>query len=922
MFNMFKKKEQTQQQTAPPPLPIQQQQQIQQQPPNAPTQQPATKGSMFKGSLKVKAQPLQTQEIQQQQPLPQTQQTQLVQTQSNSDIISPESDAYKQQYNQVETPTPQDESNLEQKIEVKINVEEVKKKPTGFGFLKKKQPEQPIHTDESLQEQVESQIIYGIQVKQNQVQEVNKQQDYNHEQQSQLQNNSPIQLKEQSTYDDSNKQLQQQIDYNEKEIEQQYQLQQQQLQQQQQYQQQLQYQQQKQYQQESKLLQSTSPLKNSLMNKNQINQNQINSQLDNSYVKQHQMIMEELEYFQSEVNQKKAQIYISQQEIEKRITSYQQQLQDCNSHLTQLSIEQQVCVQQEQFERAEEIEQSLKQIQERITQIDNLIKQEEQQYTKLQDEKENIRGEEYPFYQETEQKLEEIERLHIKYSDQYRFEGQNQIKKLQQHIEEENERVKIQQIHTEIDSKHLDEEEQHLNQIMDNQTKEYRIEQDQLISKKSNLESEIAELQQLLNQKKNELQKVNIDLLSTKEKIQSVQQKFNLQLGKVQNKRTKLNDELSSLATERAQIETLEGDSLRKQNEYKNKLQFLAQQLEAIKYKRNELIKKANLVPEQCQQELDVTFKYQEAKKASLEALKELAQVQRQIDELNYKRNMGQTQLHEILNKKSELQKQLPKMIDDKALLVQNKNFKGAAQINEQIKEVQRQITLYEEKISENQNIETQIIKDIDKIEDSFLTRQHQYQQLQQNTEICRYFVLELKLQEIQQIDYFGLSQLTQDIKNELGQLFNKYQDLIYANRKVSTDNLDQIQDHQEEVNNQFIENEQEQSQEQNNHEEQIEQVINSNQNEQIQEQEIVVEMSEEQKQSYIEGQKYHYYELQQQIKQLEEQVQDYAQKEQYEEADQIQQEVDRLTSQANTIQLELQQKFNVDSLMVEQEQN
>ena len=40
---------------------------------------------------------------------------------------------------------------------------------------------------------------------------------------------------------------------------------------------------------------------------------------------------------------------------------------------------------------------------------------------------------------------------------------------------------------------------------------------------------------------------------------------------------------------------------------------------------------------------------------------------------------MGQSQLHEILNKKSELQKKLPKMIDDKAQLVQNKNFKGAA---------------------------------------------------------------------------------------------------------------------------------------------------------------------------------------------------------------------------------------------------
>ncbi|CAD8079502.1 unnamed protein product [Paramecium sonneborni] len=92
---MFKKKEQSQQQTASPPSPpptstIQQQQQVVQQPPNIPIQQPAQKGSMFKGSLKVKAQPPLTQEVQQQQPLPQTYQSQLVQSQSNSDVLSPE----------------------------------------------------------------------------------------------------------------------------------------------------------------------------------------------------------------------------------------------------------------------------------------------------------------------------------------------------------------------------------------------------------------------------------------------------------------------------------------------------------------------------------------------------------------------------------------------------------------------------------------------------------------------------------------------------------------------------------------------------------------------------------------------------------------------------------------------------------------
>ncbi|CAD8175306.1 unnamed protein product [Paramecium octaurelia] len=905
MFNMFKKKEQTQPQPAPPPPPIQQQQQAVQQPQVVPPQQPAPKGSMFKGIVKVKAPPPpQTQEVQQQQmPVPPSYQAQVHQGQSNSDILSPESDAYKQQFNQMETPTPQEEFNVEQKIEAKINVEEVKKKPAGFGFIKKKQPEQPVPTDETLQEQVESQIIYGIQVQQDQEQEVNKLQEYS-TQQIYQQNYSSQQIKE-HTKNEQSVQLQNQTKQNEQEREQQQQWQQQQ-------------------QQQKQLLQSTmsssSQLKNNFINKSQFDSNSINAQLDSSYVKQHQMIMEELEYFQNEVNKKKAQIYISQQEIEKRIATYQQKLQECNRCHTELSIEQQVCIQQEQFEKAEDIEQSLKVIQNNITQIDNQIKYEEQQYSKLQDEKENIRGEEYPFYQETEQKLEEIERLHIKYSDQYRFEGQAQIKKLQQHIEEENERVKIQQIHTEIDSKHLYEEEQHLNQIMDNQTKEYRIEQDQLVNKKSTLESEIAELQLLLNQKKNELQKVNYDLLSTKEKIQQVQQKFNLQLIKVQNKRTKLVDELNSLATERAQIEALEGDNLRQQNEYKNKLEYLSQQLEAIRVKRNELTRKANLVPEQCQQELDVTFKYQEAKKASIEALKELAQVQRQIDELNYKRNMGQTQLHEILIKKSELQKKLPKMIDDKAQLVQNKNFKGAAQINEQIKEAQRQITLYEEKISENQNIETQILKEIDQIEDSFLIKQHRYQLLQQNAEICRYFVLELKLQEISQIDYFGLSQLELDIKNEMNQLVNKYQDLIKANRKVSTDNIEQIQDHEEEVND----NKNEEQQEQLNQveEEQIEQVIDLNEKEELQQQENVIEMSEEQRKSYIKHQQYLYLDLQQNMKALDGQVQDHVQKEQYEEADQIQQEIDKLVIKAAVIEKELKQKFNVDRLMPEEEED
>ncbi|CAK80624.1 unnamed protein product (macronuclear) [Paramecium tetraurelia] len=911
MFNIFKKKEQTQAQTAPPPPPIQQQQQVVQQPQVVPPQQPAPKGSIFKGNVKVKAPPPpQTQEVQQQQmPAPPTYQAQVHQGQSNSDILLPESDAYKQQFNQMETPTPQEDFNVEQKVEAKINVEEVKKKPAGFGFIKKKQPEQPVPTDECLQEQVESQIIYGIQVQQNQEQQVNKLQDYS-SQQIYQQNNSAQQIKEQTINDDQSVQLQNSIKQNEKESEQQQQQQQQQLYQQQ--------------QQQKQLLQSTmsssSQIKNNFINKSQFDSNSINAQLDSSYVKQHQMIMEELEYFQNEVNQKKAQIYISQQEIEKRIITYQQKLQECNSCLTELSIEQSVSIQQEQFERAEEIEQSLKVIQNNITQIDNKIKYEEQQYSELQDEKENIRGEEYPFYQETEQKLEEIERLHIKYSDQYKFEGQAQIKKLQQHIEEENERVKIQQIHTEIDSKHLYEEEQHLNQIMDNQTKEYRIEQDQLVNKKSTLESEIAELQLLLNQKKNELQKVNYDLLSTKEKIQQVQQKFNLQLVKVQNKRTKLDDELNSLETERAQIEALEGDNLRQQNEYKNKLEYLSQQLEAIRVKRNELTRKANLVPEQCQQELDVTQKYQEAKKASTEALQELAQVQRQIDELNYKRNMGQTQLQEILIKKSELQKNLPKMIDDKAQLVQNKSFKGAAQINEQIKEAQRQITLYEEKISENQNIETQILKEIDQIEDSFLITQHRYQQLQQNAEICRYFVLELKLQEISQIDYFGLSQLELDIKNEMNQLVNKYQDLIKANRKVSTEYVEQIQDHEEEVN--YNKNEEQQEQQNQVEEEQIEQINDLNEKEELQQQENVIEMSEEQRKSYIKHQQYLYWDLQEKMKALDVQVQDFVQKEQYEEADQIQQEMDRLVIKAAVIEKELKQKFNVDRLMPEEEED
>ncbi|KAM3143081.1 hypothetical protein pb186bvf_004899 [Paramecium bursaria] len=682
MFSMFQKKEQQ------PP-----QQVVQQQVPVQVPVQTQPQKSMFKG-IKVKSQPAQEQQTPPKQ---------------NSEILQQESDAYKQQINSQlqETPTPVEP-------EIKLNVEEVQKKPRGFGFVNKKKPQEP-QPDE--QQQQDSNIIVNVD----------------------RDDKEPIQAQE--IYD-SGSYVESKIITIEPEV-----IPQQQIKQE-------------------------SPAKAGFLNKFGKKQKEEKvSQLDNSYQKLHQQIMDELNYFIQEANKNKSQIFLKQQQIEHRIQSLNQKSVDLENQATQLTAEQQICVEQEQFERAEEIEQTLKVIQEKLQSIEKTILQEEKIYQQLQEEKDNVRGEEYPFYQEIEQKLDEIERLQIKYTEEYKNEGSVQLKKLLQHIEEENERVKIQQIHTEINYKHLEDEENHIRQIMDNQSKQYRSEYEELFEQQKVLENEIEELKRILQQKQSELERVNEGIYEAQNQIRQVHQKFNQQLDKVQQKKNKLQDEISSLNSERSQIEILENDYERKTNDYQGKQEFLAQQLEDIRNKRQELTKKANYVPDLCNQEVEAIYKYNEAKAITDNNYKALKQIQKQIDELNYKRNLGQIQLNEILQKKSDLSIKLPKMLDEKTLLVQNKNFKGAQAVNEQIKDAQRQIQNYEEKITENQLQETSILKQIEQIDDELILRKSRYEESKQQSDINRYFVLELKLQEIHSLEEASLQVLVFEIQEEMNLL-------------------------------------------------------------------------------------------------------------------------------------------------------
>ncbi|CAD8163503.1 unnamed protein product [Paramecium octaurelia] len=780
------------------------------------------KESMFKGSLKVKT-PLQTPPQSQSQPQQITQDTQ---KQTSSPTVSIIDSAPNQQTQIMEFPL--DQHNVDQNVEIKIDVAQVKKATSSFSFLQRTKQETSQSTDESTQDQNESFIVCGMNSQQNSTQIYPQDQIVFSFQNNDMTNQQASEGCQQS-----------QLNTNHSSME----------------------------QKDTQQIADSQNYKNLIQN--------MHTQIDDSHLEQYSTLIKQLHCFQQEQDQRKSEIFLQQQKIESLISSNHQKLSNFQNQLNQLSVEQQTFASSEQVETS--LQEQCVQIQNKIQKIEEEIKIYELQFINFQNEKLKIKSEELKYYNITEQKLDEIEKFHLKYINQYQQESSTQIKRLLQILDEENERLKIQQIHIDIDYKHLDEEEQHLNQIMDNQTKDYRISQDLLLQKKLNLNSEITQLQLMLNQKILDLQLTDQELIQTKDKIQQVQQKFNQQLGKVQNKRAKLLDELKGLSVEKLSIETLENESIRRQQDYKNKLQDLQDSLNNIQEKRSNLLENANLIPAQCQEEIKVFHKYQEQKQVSFSVLQEIQKVQRQVDGLNYLRSISQQQLHEILNQKSELQIKLPKMIDCKAQFVQNKNFKGAAQINEQIKDVQKQIILFENNISQNQQKESQLLQQIDEIEDNLLLKQQQFKQLNQITEILRYQFQELKLKQIQQLGFQGLSSLIQEISSELKSLQQKNENMLNPNKKYSQDiPIDIFGKEQLGQNNRRIEQDSIHKQQMHN-------------------------------------QETDYPEIQQQIQQLKEKVIKYAKEDQFQLAHQIQQQINEYQNEALRLNDGVKRKLEID---------
>ncbi|CAD8159435.1 unnamed protein product [Paramecium pentaurelia] len=813
MFSKFKNKEHQHNLQSNPTTPSKQSTSSNSQQNSFVPQQITPKESMFKGSLKVKT-PLQT--------FPQSQSnlqqiTIDTQQQTNSPIVSTFNSADNLQTQIIEYPL--DQHNVDQNVEIKIDDAHFKQATSGFSFLKRVKQETSQSTDESTQDQNESFIVCGM---------------------NNQQNSTQIYPQDQIVFsflnnDTTNQQV------NESN-------------------------QQSQFYTNHTLIKQQD-IKNIIDSQNQkkLIQN-INTQIDGSHLEQYQILIKQLHGYEQEQEKKKSEIFLQQQKMEQLISLNYKQLNDFHIQLTKLSLEEQAFASSEQFETS--LQEEYVEIQKKIQTIEKQNKMYEFEFNNFQNEKLKIKSDEQIYYKIIEQQLDEIEKIHLKYIEQYQQESTTTIKRLLQLLDEENERLKIQQIHIDINQKHLDQEEQHLNQIMDNQTKDYRISQELLQKKKLHLNTEITQLQLILNQKILELQFADQELIQTQDKIQQVQQKFQQQLGKVQNKRTKLFDESEALQVEKLQIENLEIECITKQQDYKQKLQDLQDLLNIIKEKRYNLIENADLISNQCKLEIKVFHKYQEQKQISFSILQELQQVQRSIDRLNQQRFISQQQLHEILNKKSELQIKLPQMIDSKAQFVQNKNFKGAANINEQIKEVQKQIILFENNISQNQSKESQLLQQIDEIQDILLLKQQQFKQLNQITEILRYQFQELKLEQIQQLEYQGLSALILEIKDELKLLYHKNEDILNPIRNQSQDipifGKDQVG-----YNNLILDND------------------------------IIHEQ--------------YYPEIQQQIQKLKEKVFKYAQEEQFQEAHQIQQQINQYQKEAFNLNDGVIRNFEID---------
>eukprot|EP01016_Furgasonia_blochmanni_P037358 TRINITY_DN438_c0_g1_i8.p1 TRINITY_DN438_c0_g1~~TRINITY_DN438_c0_g1_i8.p1 ORF type:complete len:592 (-),score=193.48 TRINITY_DN438_c0_g1_i8:246-2021(-) len=269
------------------------------------------------------------------------------------------------------------------------------------------------------------------------------------------------------------------------------------------------------------------------------------------------------------------------------------------------------------------------------------------------------------------------------------------------------------------------------------------------------LETVIERLLRELAEKKGELDGVNKELDGVTHKINSITSKFETQLNRLSVKRTKVDEEVSQFNRE---SEALDARVVALENSEKDMtglLQKFENYLKEVGELRVNLLQQGKELADLSEQRAILLHKFQRSLNAFNETKSSTTRLEISITQYSEQKEIFTAKLGDLTTQKNTLSQKIPSLEADKKAAVSSRNFKAASQITNELKDIQSQIDEFERNIGDVNNKLLDLESNIQKAKGEIEGNRYELQSLEEKADIDKFEYLIIKERDLKELIEF-----------------------------------------------------------------------------------------------------------------------------------------------------------------------
>ena len=422
-----------------------------------------------------------------------------------------------------------------------------------------------------------------------------------------------------------------------------------------------------------------------------------------------------------------------------KLKAKNEELKNVNAEKEKLYKEEQIAIEENDFEKADHIESSIKEFNNKIININSTIDQCIKELMTGREKELNLMR---SAIKDVEAISESYGKLKNIIEDKIDSFNNNEFAKHKSEnirLQKMNEKLQFLKSNLDTEKSYIDTEEAKINEVIKGQSKGIFDDLDELNKDKDKLNEEIAELKRQLEQKENELDQLNSKIESKEIEIDAIKSNFNHEFNKIEIKKKNYreslkdyeeqhntyNQKLEDYNAQDIKYENFIADMKHKSENYDNEISKISS---AITSKQNDINTKQSLL----QRENDL-YSLISSYDIKIDNIKEKIQKHKEdIQNLNVSNKLMESEITQIEIK-------LPALEEEKKGFVQTKNFKEAGRVSHELKASLEKKSKNQQLIEQNKkNIELYQIE-LNEFENSITELNNEKKEHEKDLNIAKY---------------------------------------------------------------------------------------------------------------------------------------------------------------------------------------